>query len=60
MESGENKRRERVGRRRAKEGVVVEQAGGGSRDEECCSVIDFRVVLLQCYCCDADQIKSSG
>lgn len=46
--------------RRAKEGVVVEQAGGGSRDEECCSVIDFRVVLLQCYCCDADQIKSSG
>lgn len=45
--------------RRAKEGVIVEQRGGvgGSRGEECCSVIDFRVVVLQCYCCDADLIK---
>lgn len=34
--------------------------GGGSRAEECCSVIDFRVVVLQCYCSDADQIKAGG
>lgn len=31
----------------------------GGRDKECCSVIDFRVVVLLCYCSDADQIKCS-
>lgn len=64
MESFEkNTRREGGG------GVATSQGGsccrvgwglwGGSWNEECCSVIDFRVVVLQCYCCDAAQIKSS-
>lgn len=31
--------------------------GFESEGEECCSVIDFGVVVVQCYCCDADQMK---
>lgn len=35
--------------------MLLWSRGGGG--EECCSVIDFRVVVLQCYGCDA---KGSG
>lgn len=58
-QSPKNKRRERGGRLKASQGGCYCGAawGGGSRGEECCSVIDFRVVVLQCYCCDADLIK---
>lgn len=56
MEIGEKfKGAKEVVEGRAKEGVDVEQ--GGRWEPGCCSVIDFRVDVLQCYCCDADQIK---